>query len=45
MLLRNNFLVDNSSLLLAYYDGRKKGGTYYTVNRAKKKGIDIDYWE
>ena len=45
MLLRNNFLVDNSSLLLAYYDGRKKGGTYYTVNRAKKKGIDIDYLE
>ncbi len=45
MLLRNNFLVDNSSLLLAYYDGRKKGGTYYTVNRAKKNGIDIDYFE
>lgn len=44
MLLRNNFLVDNSSLLLAYYDGRKKGGTYYTVNRAKKNGIDIDYF-
>ena len=45
MLLRNNFLIDNSSLLLAYYDGRKKGGTYYTVNRAKKSGIDIEYFE
>ncbi len=45
MLLRNNFIVDNSSLLLAYYDGRKKGGTYYTVNRAKKREIDIEYFK
>ncbi|HBF86750.1 MAG TPA: hypothetical protein DDW54_03630 [Clostridiales bacterium] len=40
MLIRNNFLVENSSYLLAYYDGEsKKGGTYYTVSRAKKLGV------
>ena len=32
---RNNFLVDNSSACIAYFDG-SKGGTAYTVNRAVK---------
>ena len=33
--VRNNFLVDNSSACIAYFDG-SKGGTAYTVNRAVK---------
>ena len=33
--LRNNFLVDNSSACIAYFDG-SKGGTAYTVRRAVK---------
>ena len=41
MLKRNDFLIDNSSLLYAYYDGRKTGGTYYTVNKAQKKGLTV----
>ena len=32
---RNNFLVDNSSACIAYFDG-SKGGTAYTVRRAVK---------
>lgn len=33
---RNNFLVDNSSAVIAYFTG-EKGGTAYTVRRAVKK--------
>ena len=33
--LRNNYLVDNSSACIAYFDG-SKGGTAYTVRRAVK---------
>lgn len=44
MLLRNNYLIDNCSLLYAYFNGEKRGGTYYTVNRAKSHGLSIDYY-
>lgn len=33
---RNDYLIDNSSFVVSYFDGTPKGGTYYTVNRAKK---------
>lgn len=33
--IRNNFLVDNSSTIIAYFTG-EKGGTAYTINRAVK---------
>ena len=33
--LRNNYLVDNSSACITYFDG-SKGGTAYTVHRAVK---------
>lgn len=38
---RDEFMVDNASLVIAYYDGREKGGTYYTVKRASAAGIRI----
>ncbi len=44
MFTRNDFLVENSSLLLAYYKGLKRGGTFYTLNRAKNKPIKIVYF-
>ena len=44
MLKRNDFLVNNSSYLFAYFCGRKKSGTYYTINRAVEKGIKIGYY-
>jgi uncharacterized phage-like protein YoqJ len=33
--LRNNYLVDNASAVIAYFTG-EKGGTAYTVRRAMK---------
>lgn len=41
--LRNRFMVDHSNRLLAAYDGRKKGGTYYTLTYAKQKGSTIGF--
>ncbi|MCH5329873.1 MAG: DUF1273 family protein [Alistipes sp.] len=38
---RNDFLVDNSSALIAWFDGRD-GGTEYTVRRALKSGLQIE---
>lgn len=39
--LRNDFLVDNSSYVVAYYDG-SNGGTRYTVKRAHSKHIPVE---
>ena len=44
MLLRNNYLIDNCSLLYAYFNGEKRGGTYYTVNRAKNHGVNVEFF-
>lgn len=44
MLKRNDYMLDNSSLLYAYYNDTGKGGTLYTVNGAKKRGIPIIYY-
>ena len=38
---RNDYLIDNSSLVISYFDGMKKGGTYYTIQRAIDKGLTI----
>lgn len=38
--IRNRYMVDHSSRLICYYDGQL-GGTDYTVNYARKKGLDI----
>lgn len=37
---RNKFIVDNSSLLICFYNGIK-GGTAYTYNYAMSKKLDI----
>lgn len=37
---RNDFMVNNSSLLICYLR-RDFGGTFYTVNKAKKDGVKI----
>ncbi len=41
MLDRNRFLVDHADLLLAVYSGVSSGGTAYTVDYARKKGLEI----
>lgn len=38
---RDEFMVENASYLIAYYDGREKGGTYYTVKKARARDIPI----
>ena len=43
MIIRNDFLAENCSYLLAYFDGvSKKSGTYYTLSRAKKLGVETE---
>lgn len=37
---RNRYMVDHSSLVVAYWDGQK-GGTAYTVDYAKKRGTTL----
>ena len=37
---RNRFMVDNASLLICYFSG-KKGGTKHTVECAQKKNLKI----
>ena len=33
--------AQNASLLIAFYDGREKGGTYYTFKKANHLGIPV----
>ncbi len=37
-LLRDRLMVSESSLVIALYDGRRSGGTFYTINEARKHG-------
>lgn len=37
---RNDFLLDNASVIVCYYDGQR-GGTMYTVNHAKFRALPI----
>lgn len=44
--IRNRYMVDKSDVVIAVYDGRKGGGTDYTMKYAKKCGkklIVINY--
>jgi uncharacterized phage-like protein YoqJ len=38
---RNDYLVDHSSLVVAWWDGRRDGGTAYTALRARRKGREV----
>lgn len=38
--VRNNYLVDNASVLVAWYDG-SPGGTRHTVSRALRRGLEF----
>lgn len=38
--VRNNYLVDHASLVVAWYDG-SPGGTHYTVRRALRRGLEV----
>lgn len=36
--IRDRYMVDKSDIVIAVYDGRKSGGTYYTMKYAQKCG-------
>ena len=36
MLKRNRYMVEQSDLIIAVFNGIEKGGTWYTINYAKK---------
>lgn len=40
-MLRNDYLVDNASLMVAWYNNIPRGGTAYTVRRARKRRVEI----
>ena len=40
-LRRNDYLVDNASVLIAWWDSQPNSGTAYTVKRAKKKALEV----
>ncbi len=39
---RNDYLVDHADYIIAYYNDLKKGGTAYTVKRARRSHIVVD---
>ena len=39
--VRNRYLVDESSRVIAVYDGRDSGGTVYTMQYARSKGKTV----
>lgn len=39
--IRNQYMVDESSQIIAVYDGRENGGTLYTINYANTKGRTV----
>lgn len=41
MMIRNQYMVDNSDLVIAVWNGDKKGGTYNCLQYAKKCGKEI----
>ena len=42
-LKRNEEIVKRSDVIIALYDGRKKGGTKYTIDHATAKDVDVYY--
>jgi uncharacterized phage-like protein YoqJ len=44
MLKRNDYMLENSSLVFAYYKNTGKGGTLYTINGAKKRNLQIIFY-
>ncbi len=38
---RNLYMVENSSLLIAVFNGIKEGGTFQTISLAKKKNLEV----
>lgn len=42
MLKRNRYMVDKNEVLIAVFNGVERGGTWYTINYAKKNNKQIE---
>ncbi|MCL1819548.1 MAG: DUF1273 domain-containing protein [Oscillospiraceae bacterium] len=42
MMNRNKYLTENSSRLIAVYDGNQTGGTWHTIKMAIEQGLELD---
>ena len=40
-MMRNNYLVNNASVMVAWYNNIPRGGTAYTVRRARKNRVEV----
>lgn len=40
-MLRNDYLVDNATVVVAWWDLISRGGTAYTVRRARKQRVEV----
>ena len=40
--MRNDFLVDNATVVVAWFNGIGRGGTAYTVKRARRRGVRVE---
>lgn len=38
---RNDYMLSHSGYLIAYFDGQPKGGTFYTVKRARQRMMPV----
>ena len=38
---RNDYMIDNASKLIACWDGKPSGGTYYTYTEAQRRGLSM----
>ena len=40
-MMRNDYLVNNASVVVAWYNNIPRGGTAYTVRRARKNRVEV----
>lgn len=41
LLRRNDYMISHADCIIAYFDGKQKGGTFYTVRNATKHGLSV----
>lgn len=41
LLRRNDYMINHSDRIIAYFDGKPKGGTFYTVRNASVRGLMV----
>lgn len=41
LLRRNDYMLEHSLAVIAYYDGKRRGGTEYTCKRAERMGLTV----